>query len=154
VLHILEWKILIGLSSKRMYYPQSYHHIQEIQKYNIQDYRPRYVSAFYTFGPLLIVFLGWSSSRKPSGKYVKYNACANNVDMLFRRPTNHKRGYCKLMIPLESVVDMEKWQVQGQLGDDETRWERDRNCMMFGYSNVCFNSSKARNAGKPWCCEI
>ncbi|ESZ97202.1 phospholipid-transporting ATPase [Sclerotinia borealis F-4128] len=27
--------------AKRMYYPQSYHHIQEIQKYNIQDYRPR-----------------------------------------------------------------------------------------------------------------
>jgi phospholipid-transporting ATPase len=29
--------------AKRMYRPQSYHHIQEIQKYNIQDYRPRYV---------------------------------------------------------------------------------------------------------------
>ena len=28
---------------KRMYRPQTYHHIQEIQKYNIQDYRPRYV---------------------------------------------------------------------------------------------------------------
>ena len=28
--------------AKRMYYPQSYHHIQEIQKYNIPDYRPRY----------------------------------------------------------------------------------------------------------------
>jgi len=28
---------------KRMYFPQSYHHVQEIQKYNIQDYRPRYV---------------------------------------------------------------------------------------------------------------
>jgi len=27
--------------AKRMYYPVSYHHIQEIQKYNIQDYRPR-----------------------------------------------------------------------------------------------------------------
>ncbi|PSN73912.1 phospholipid-transporting ATPase-like protein [Corynespora cassiicola Philippines] len=26
---------------KRMYRPQSYHHVQEIQKYNIQDYRPR-----------------------------------------------------------------------------------------------------------------
>ncbi|KUI59826.1 putative phospholipid-transporting ATPase DRS2 [Cytospora mali] len=26
---------------KRMYRPQNYHHIQEIQKYNIQDYRPR-----------------------------------------------------------------------------------------------------------------
>jgi phospholipid-transporting ATPase len=30
--------------AKRMYRPQTYHHIQEIQKYNIQDYRPRYVS--------------------------------------------------------------------------------------------------------------
>lgn len=29
---------------KRMYYPQTYHHIQEIQKYNIQDYRPRYAT--------------------------------------------------------------------------------------------------------------
>ena len=28
--------------AKRMYYPQAYHHVQEIQKYNIQDYRPRY----------------------------------------------------------------------------------------------------------------
>ncbi|KAK5130740.1 aminophospholipid translocase, partial [Cryomyces antarcticus] len=27
--------------TKRMYYPQAYHHVQEIQKYNIQDYRPR-----------------------------------------------------------------------------------------------------------------
>lgn len=30
-----------------MYYPQTYHHIQEIQKYNIQDYRPRYVLPIY-----------------------------------------------------------------------------------------------------------
>ncbi|KAK5102755.1 aminophospholipid translocase [Lithohypha guttulata] len=27
--------------AKRMYFPQAYHHIQEIQKYNVQDYRPR-----------------------------------------------------------------------------------------------------------------
>ncbi|KAH7354284.1 phospholipid-transporting ATPase [Plectosphaerella cucumerina] len=27
--------------AKRMYWPEPYHHIQEIQKYNIQDYRPR-----------------------------------------------------------------------------------------------------------------
>lgn len=33
----------ISFSAKRMYYPQTYHHIQEIQKYNIQDYRPRYI---------------------------------------------------------------------------------------------------------------
>jgi phospholipid-transporting ATPase len=35
--------------AKRMYWPQSYHHVQEIQKYNIQDYRPRYVC--FTFLP-------------------------------------------------------------------------------------------------------
>lgn len=27
--------------AKRMYFPDSYHHIQEIQKYNVADYRPR-----------------------------------------------------------------------------------------------------------------
>ena len=27
--------------AKRMYYPQAYHHVQEIQKYNVADYRPR-----------------------------------------------------------------------------------------------------------------
>ncbi|KAF2861855.1 aminophospholipid-translocating P4-type ATPase [Piedraia hortae CBS 480.64] len=27
--------------AKRMWYPLSYHHVQEIQKYNVQDYRPR-----------------------------------------------------------------------------------------------------------------
>ena len=30
------WKYI-----KRMYFPMTYHHVQEIQKYNIQDYRPR-----------------------------------------------------------------------------------------------------------------
>ncbi|KIX03784.1 uncharacterized protein Z518_07337 [Rhinocladiella mackenziei CBS 650.93] len=30
------WKYI-----KRVYFPQDYHHVQEIQKYNIQDYRPR-----------------------------------------------------------------------------------------------------------------
>lgn len=32
---------LIWKYAKRMYKPQAYHHVQEIQKYNIQDYRPR-----------------------------------------------------------------------------------------------------------------
>lgn len=39
VLRDIAWKY-----AKRMYRPQTYHHIQEIQKYNIQDYRPRYVT--------------------------------------------------------------------------------------------------------------
>ena len=42
--------------AKRMYYPQTYHHIQEIQKYNIQDYRPRYVSRQKSRGVMLMTF--------------------------------------------------------------------------------------------------
>lgn len=30
--------------SKRLWRPEAYHHVQEIQKYNIQDYRPRYAA--------------------------------------------------------------------------------------------------------------
>jgi phospholipid-transporting ATPase len=36
LLRDFSWKYI-----KRMYRPQAYHHVQEIQKYNIQDYRPR-----------------------------------------------------------------------------------------------------------------
>ena len=36
LLRDFSWKYV-----KRMYRPQTYHYIQEIQKYNIQDYRPR-----------------------------------------------------------------------------------------------------------------
>ncbi|KAA6414048.1 MAG: phospholipid-translocating ATPase [Lasallia pustulata] len=36
LLRDIAWKY-----GKRMYRPQTYHHVQEIQKYNIQDYRPR-----------------------------------------------------------------------------------------------------------------
>lgn len=67
-----------------MYYPQTYHHIQEIQKYNIQDYRPRYVFPFSLFSFLfffslhtqsyqqayanLYVCVGWNNSKKQSAK--------------------------------------------------------------------------------------
>ena len=41
--------------SKRLWKPEAYHHVQEIQKYNIQDYRPRYV---FFFNLLLWVVMG------------------------------------------------------------------------------------------------
>lgn len=43
--------------SKRLWKPEAYHHVQEIQKYNIQDYRPRYVFFF------LVVSLSFLSSE-------------------------------------------------------------------------------------------
>lgn len=36
LLRDIAWKY-----AKRMYKPEAYHHVQEIQKYNVQDYRPR-----------------------------------------------------------------------------------------------------------------
>jgi phospholipid-transporting ATPase len=55
--------------AKRMYYPQAYHHVQEIQKYNIQDYRPRYV--FFSLFP----FLPSSPFAFPSPKGTLYLVC-------------------------------------------------------------------------------
>lgn len=31
-----------NISARRMYYPKQYHYVQEIQKFNVADYRPRY----------------------------------------------------------------------------------------------------------------
>src|SRR5437763_1931143 len=31
-----------NVSARRMYYPKQYHYVQEIQKFNVADYRPRY----------------------------------------------------------------------------------------------------------------
>lgn len=50
--------------AKRMYFPQSYHHVQEIQKFNVQDYRPRYVRLSAVDARLLTYVLGWSNSKR------------------------------------------------------------------------------------------
>lgn len=114
-------------SAKRMYYPQTYHHIQEIQKYNIQDYRPRYVTL--PLGHLFLVIFhantkcaGWSNSKKPSARFGKYNACENSVGMLSRKQTSRRQEYCKRTIPREREVDMEKWRVRDPRGgEDDSR---------------------------------
>ena len=33
--------IILTVSARRMYYPKQYHYVQEIQKFNVADYRPR-----------------------------------------------------------------------------------------------------------------
>jgi phospholipid-transporting ATPase len=102
-----------------MYRPQTYHHIQEIQKYNIQDYRPRYAifPCSLIGNPRLTLFSEWNNSRKPSGKYVKYRGCENNVDMRFRKQMKVKRASLTRMILRGIVADMEKCQSR-QRGDD------------------------------------
>jgi hypothetical protein len=102
-----------------MYYPQTYHHIQEIQKYNIQDYRPRYVTiAFPLSRAPLMISIGWNNSKKQSAKCVKFSACENNVATLSLRQTSHKHAYYKPTTPLESVAATVKWRVQGRKKDE------------------------------------
>lgn len=83
--------------AKRMYRPQTYHHIQEIQKYNIQDYRPRYADfslcVCFVWSMLLTrLSPGWNNSRRPSGRCARYRECGSSVDMLFRKPTRVRRA--------------------------------------------------------------
>lgn len=101
--------------AKRMYFPQAYHHVQEIQKYNIQDYRPRYV--FTTPIPVSSQYINasieWNNSKKPSAKSAKFNACANSAVMPSRKPTSRKHVSCKRMIRRWRVAAMESWRVVG-----------------------------------------
>jgi hypothetical protein len=118
-----------------MYYPQTYHHIQEIQKYNIQDYRPRYTT--YSFRNLELMAntcIEWNNSKKQFEKCVKSNACASNVAMHFHKPMNRKRASYKPTIRRENEVDMERWPVQDRLVNEGMG----QTCMMLGYSIVTF----------------
>lgn len=104
--------------AKRMYYPQAYHHVQEIQKYNIQDYRPRSVllTQFTDEAEDADQPTGWSNSRKLSAKSGRSSACGNSAATHSRRPTNRRRGCCRHTIPRGNEAGMVKW----HLRDDST----------------------------------
>src|ERR1700733_10963294 len=98
-----------------MYNPQTYHHIQEIQKYNIQDYRPRYViSLCDSPSDTDSNGLAWNNSKKPSAKSAKYNACANNAAMPSHKLMNPKREFYKRTIRQEKEDVMARWLVRGR----------------------------------------
>ena len=110
----LAWKY-----AKRMYFPQSYHHVQEIQKYNIQDYRPRYVlppnTLYHPFSiaRLTDVCVGWNNSKRPSEKCGRCNGCESSAGTLSRKRTSRRHVCCRLTIPRENVGGMVRWLVVG-----------------------------------------
>ena len=110
-----------------MYKPQTYHHIQEIQKYNIQDYRPRYILDLSPLAIALFFFTNdigrpeWSNSKKPFAKFAKCNACANSAAMPSRKPTSRKRESCKPTTRRGREAGMARWPAHGLRGD--RRWE-------------------------------
>lgn len=129
--------------SKRMYTPQNYHHIQEIQKYNIQDYRPRYVlttlpstslrlqasslllspsddAPSYNltnglFSPLF--FTGWSNSKRRSGRSARYSACESRGATPFRRRTSRRRGCSRRTTRRRTEDGTERWRRRGRIRD-------------------------------------
>jgi hypothetical protein len=73
-------------SYRRTYMPRSYHIAQELQKYNIPDYRPRQEQYVPSFAPLhdsLHIFPGF---KKPSRRSALSNACAATVALPLARP--------------------------------------------------------------------
>jgi hypothetical protein len=107
-------------SAKRMYNPQTYHHIQEIQKYNIQDYRPRYVfSCQKDLADTDSTNIAWSNSKKPSAKSAKYSACANNAATPSHKPMNLRQESSRLMTRQEKEAGMVRWPVRDRRRGDE-----------------------------------
>ena len=106
--------------SKRMYYPQSYHHVQEIQKYNIQDYRPRYVLRWLHIARVNADYqTGWNNFKRRSGKCGKSSECESNADMPSCKRMSHRHVCYKPTIPRGNVEGMVRWLVVGDSGSDE-----------------------------------
>jgi len=89
-------------SARRMYYPKEYHYVQEIQKFNVADYRPRYPL------PWACLTVEWNNSKKQSVKSVKYSVCANNAATHSLRETRDKCDLFVRTIQLNIAASMEK----------------------------------------------
>lgn len=109
----LAWKYF-----KRMFRPESYHHVQEIQKYNIQDYRPRYVSPSWRrdrtrrrtamMREYANAMAEWSNSKRRFEKSDRCKGCENSAGTRFHRRMRVRLGCCKLMIPHGREDGMER----------------------------------------------
>jgi hypothetical protein len=97
-------------SYRRTYMPASYHIAQEIQKYNIPDYRPRQtqyvISDIRLFKETHYTLIG---SKTPSKKFVPSNGCDEIVALrLAKRRIQHgrtSRGSYVLTIHLKHMHD-------------------------------------------------
>src|SRR5271154_404713 len=72
-------------SARRMYYPKEYHYVQEIQKFNVADYRPRFLRPRSQTN-----VVEWNNFKKQFVKSDKYNECVNNAAMHFLKATRDK----------------------------------------------------------------
>lgn len=81
-------ELTVIFSYRRTYMPASYHIAQELQKYNIPDYRPRQEQYAY-WRPVLILrahMILSAGSKRPSRKCVLFRGCDETAGSLSVRP--------------------------------------------------------------------
>lgn len=115
--------------SRRMYKPQTYHHIQEIQKYNIQDYRPRYVIFIFSSYPFLLpplrhldpiysqetkITTAWNNSKRPSARSARSSVCASSEATPSRRRTSRRHACCRRTTRHRLAAGTERWSARGR----------------------------------------
>jgi phospholipid-transporting ATPase len=102
--------------AKRMYFPQAYHHVQEIQKYNIQDYRPRYVVVIdflFVIECRLMKDIGWNNFKRRFVRLDRSSVCVSSADMLLARRMRVRPECCKRMTRRLQEGGMENLRVVG-----------------------------------------
>src|SRR6266446_6780752 len=105
--------LMVFLSYRRTYMPLSYHIVQELQKYNIPDYRPRqeqYVLVYIPY-PFFSSLLYIPGSRKPSKKFGPRSACVAIAVLLSVRP----RMRASRIKPSLSEHTIRQWPAQDPL---------------------------------------
>lgn len=152
--------------AKRMYLSKPYHHIQELQKYNIQDYRPRYVPSYFAKKAsqremhskftmvkysTLTCLSEWSNFRKQFGKSDKCSECESSVATLSRRPTKARHVCFKHTTRRNTEVVTERWRAQEhQLDNTHTRThalKQEMSCYLL-WDDVIFFSFSFLNRGQ------
>lgn len=139
----LGWKY-----AKRMFWPESYHHVQEIQKYNIQDYRPRYVflpggtselGSRSWYGMITdYCVIGWNNSKRLYGRSGRCRGCGSSAGTRFRKLMRVRRGFCRLMILLRREGGMGRCRLVGG-GEVGGRWMMEWNFLSERvFSGFCF----------------
>src|SRR6266550_5448314 len=79
-------------SYRRTYKPLSYHIAQDLQKYNIPDYRPRQEQYVATICCLIIDTDSLSGSKRQLRRFVPYSGCGGTVGLpsARRKPLENK----------------------------------------------------------------
>ena len=82
---VLSVLLTLYYSYRRTYRPETYHIAQEIQKYNIPDYRPRQEQYDFSHAVLSPCLYTFSGSKRRSRKCEPFSVCGGTAVLPFHR---------------------------------------------------------------------